>query len=56
VACNLANAKSGTYRGTRNFWMVTKGKPSGATAAFLKWIRTNSKARSIVNSAWVPIR
>jgi len=56
VACNLANAKSGTYRGTRNFWMVTKGKPSGATAAFLRWIRTNAKARSIVNSAWVPIR
>ena len=29
VACTLRNAKSGQYGGTRNFWMVTRGKPKG---------------------------
>lgn len=56
TACTLANAKSGTYRGLRNFWMVTKGAPKGATAAFLRWIRSSSKAKSIISSGWVAVR
>jgi phosphate transport system substrate-binding protein len=48
VACTTANAKSGAYKGTRNFWMVTKGTPKGETARFINWIRTSSAARKIV--------
>lgn len=55
VACTLRNAKAGTYPGTRSFWMVTRGKPKGATAKFLRWIRTNSRARAIVNTNWVAV-
>lgn len=56
VTCNLRNAKSGQYGGTRNFWMVTRGKPGGASKKWLKWIRSSGPQRSIVSTHWVPIR
>jgi phosphate transport system substrate-binding protein len=56
VGCNLRNAKSGQYLGSRNFWMVTRGAPSGVAKAWIRWIRGNSKARAIVSSNWVPLR
>lgn len=56
VACNLRNAKSGEYGGTRNFWMVTRGKPAGATKAFISWVQNNAKAQKIVATHWVPLR
>lgn len=55
VACSLRNAKAGTYPGTRSFWMVTRGNPAGPTAKFIKWIRQNPRAKSIVGSNWVPV-
>ncbi len=55
VACSLRNAKSGQYGGTRNFWLVSRGKPTGAAAGFIKWIKS-SKARKIVARNWVPIK
>ena len=45
TTCSLRNAKSGTYLGARNFWMVTRGKAAGAIAKFIKWIRKSSAAR-----------
>ena len=56
VACNLRNAKSGQYGGTRNFWMVTRGKPKGGVKKFISWIRGNGTAKKIIGSHWVPIR
>ena len=56
VGCNLRNAKSGQYLGSRNFWMVTRGKPAGVAKAFIRWIRESSTARGIVSSNWVPLR
>jgi phosphate transport system substrate-binding protein len=55
VACTLENAKSGTYLGLRNFYMVTKGDPQGRTAQFIHWIQTNKKAAKIVSTEWVPL-
>jgi phosphate transport system substrate-binding protein len=54
VACTLRNAKSGSYTGVRNFWMVTRGAPKGATSAWIKWIQNSSAARSIINTHWLP--
>jgi phosphate transport system substrate-binding protein len=48
VACTTANAKSGSYKGTRNFWMVTKGPAKGETARFISWITKSAAARKIV--------
>ena len=55
VACNLRNAQSGTYGGVRNFWFVTRGAPSGAQAAFLKYARS-AAGQKIVATNWVPLR
>ncbi len=55
VPCNLRNAKSGAYGGVRNFYMVTRGKATGATASWIKWIQTSSAAKKIVATDWVPL-
>jgi phosphate transport system substrate-binding protein len=54
VACNLRNAKSGQYEGTRNLYMVTRGSPTGAAAKWIRWITRSSAARRIVLTEWVP--
>lgn len=56
VSCNLRNAKSGTYGGVRNFWMVTNGKAKGDVGKFIKWIKKSKEAKKIVGSDWVPLR
>ena len=56
VPCSLRNAKSGQYAGVRNFWMVTRGKATGATASWIKWIQGNAKARSIINTDWISLK
>jgi phosphate transport system substrate-binding protein len=55
VACNLQNAKSGQYPAVRNFYMVTRGAPTGAAKSFIDWIIGNPKARQIVATDWVPL-
>jgi phosphate transport system substrate-binding protein len=57
IPCTLSNAKSGQYQGVRNFWMVTKGVPKGATAKFIAWVVKpgNKIVRKIVASEWIPI-
>lgn len=55
VACDLRNAKSGEYGGVRNFWMVTRGRATGDTAAFINWVQTNATAQKIVGTHWVPL-
>lgn len=55
VACSLQNAKSGQYGGTRNFWMVTRGRAAGAAKSFISWIRRSSTARRITQTHWVPL-
>lgn len=56
VACNLRNAKSGAYGGVRNFYMVTRGRPTGATSKWIKWVQTNATAKRIIATHWVPLR
>ena len=56
VRCSLRSAKSGTYGGARNFFMVTRGKPRGAVKSFLRFIRTSSAGKRITATNWVPLR
>lgn len=56
VRCNLRNAKSGQYGGTRNFFMVTRGAPRGASKAWIRWIRRSRVAKRITSTNWVPLR
>jgi phosphate transport system substrate-binding protein len=57
VACTLRTAKAGQYPGSRNFWMVTRGKPAkkSPVAKFLKWVRHSKKANKIIATEWVPL-
>jgi phosphate transport system substrate-binding protein len=56
VACNLRNAKSGEYGGVRNFWMVTRGRATGAVQKFIFWVQNSPKAQKIVGTHWVPLK
>jgi phosphate transport system substrate-binding protein len=56
VACNLRNAKAGTYGGLRSFWMVTRGAPTGATKKWIHWIRNDKDALRITAEQWVPLK
>jgi phosphate transport system substrate-binding protein len=55
VACNLRNAKSGQYEGTRNFWMVTRGAATGSAKKFISWIQKSKAAKKIIATGWVPL-
>ena len=55
VPCTLRNAKSGQYGGSRNFYMVTRGRPKGAAKAWIKWITHTTAAAQIVGTDWVPL-
>ena len=55
VACNLRTAKSGQYEGVRNFWMVTRGRPTGVSLKFIRWIQRSRAARRITATGWVPL-
>jgi phosphate transport system substrate-binding protein len=51
----LRNAKSGQYGGVRSFYMVTKGKATGASFRFINWVQKSSAANKIVGTHWVPL-
>lgn len=54
VECNLRNAKSGAFGGTRNFWVVTQGVPVGPVKKFIKfWL--SKKGDKITATSWVPL-
>ncbi len=56
IACNLRNARSGQYAGVRNFWMVTKGRPTGEAAKYIAWVTSGKKnVDAIINSSWIAI-
>lgn len=57
IPCTLRNAKSGQYGGVRNFWLVTKGTPTGESRKFIEWVTKpgNLTVRRIVSSAWIAI-
>jgi phosphate transport system substrate-binding protein len=56
VPCTLRNAKSGQYRGARNFYFVTRGQPRGERKQFLNWVKGSRAASRIIASNWVPLR
>jgi phosphate transport system substrate-binding protein len=55
VTCNLRNAKSGQYGGIRNFYMVTRGAPTGAAKKWIDWITHSKAAAKVTATQWVPI-
>jgi phosphate transport system substrate-binding protein len=55
VVPSLATAESGQYQGVSRFYEVSKGRATGATAAFLGWVTSSAAARKIISSQWLPL-
>jgi phosphate transport system substrate-binding protein len=55
VDCNLRDAKSGQYGGVRNFYMVTRGAPTGVAKKWINWITHSKAASKIIATQWVPL-
>jgi phosphate transport system substrate-binding protein len=54
VACSRANLLNATYPAQRPLGVVTKGKPRGAVARFLRWVATSRKARQVIATRYIP--
>jgi phosphate transport system substrate-binding protein len=55
-ACTQTAVQRRTYPARRGLNYVTRGRPSGAAAAFIRWTRTSRIARRIVDRDYVPVR
>jgi phosphate transport system substrate-binding protein len=55
-ACTQTAVQRRTYPARRGLNYVTRGRPSGAAAAFIRWTRTSKIARRIVDRDYVPVR
>jgi phosphate transport system substrate-binding protein len=56
VACDRRTIRLGTYPAQRPLGIVTRGRPRGALARFLRWARTSRTARRVIDSRYVPAR
>jgi len=54
VACTRGTIASGAYPGARPLGVVTRGRPRGALARFLRWTRTSRTARRVIAKRYVP--
>jgi len=54
VGCTRATVRSGAYPATRPLGVVTRGRPRGALARFLRWARTSRVARRVIATRYLP--
>jgi phosphate transport system substrate-binding protein len=54
VGCTRATIRSGAYPAARPLGVVTRGRPRGALARFLRWARTSRQARRVIATRYVP--
>ena len=55
IACTTTTIRSGAYPARRPLGFVTRGRPRGATARFLRWIRRSRTARRVIATRYVPL-
>ncbi len=53
VPCARATIRTATYPAQRPLGVVTRGKPRGALARFLRWVATSRKARAVIATRYV---
>lgn len=54
VGCTRATIAAGTYPAARPLGVVTRGRPRGALARFLRWARTSRRARAVIARRFLP--
>jgi phosphate transport system substrate-binding protein len=55
VGCTRATIRAGTYPARRPLGVVTRGRPHGALARFLRWAGTSRTARRVIATHYVPL-
>ena len=53
VPCTRTTVRLGTYPGQRPLGVVTRGRPRGALARFLRWAAHSRSARRVISSRYV---
>jgi phosphate transport system substrate-binding protein len=54
VACTRATIRSDAYPAARPLGVVTRGRPRGALARFLRWATTSRTARRVIAARYLP--
>jgi phosphate transport system substrate-binding protein len=55
VPCTRATIRSGAYAARRPLGLVTRGRPRGGIARFLRWIARSPTARRVIATRYVPV-
>jgi phosphate transport system substrate-binding protein len=55
VPCSRATISSGAYPAQRPLGVVTRGRPRGALARFLRWVSTSRKARQVIATRYINV-
>jgi phosphate transport system substrate-binding protein len=55
VGCTRRTIRDGTYPGRRPLGVVTRGKPRGELARFLRWARSSPKARQVIRTRYLTL-
>jgi phosphate transport system substrate-binding protein len=55
VPCSRATIRTGTYPAQRPLGVVTRGRPRGAIARFLRWVATSRKARQVIATRYINV-
>jgi phosphate transport system substrate-binding protein len=55
VPSTRATIVNGTYPARRKLGFVTRGRPRGALARFISWVRHDRTARRVISSRYVPV-
>jgi phosphate transport system substrate-binding protein len=55
VGCTRSTIRSGAYPARRPLGVVTRGRPRGALARFLRWARTSRTARRVIATRYLPL-
>jgi phosphate transport system substrate-binding protein len=55
VPCNRATVVSGAYPARTALGLVTRGRPRGALARFLRWIARDATARRVIRTRYIPV-
>ncbi len=56
IPCTRATVASLTYPARTELGFVTRGRPKGRVARFIRWVRTAKKARRVIATRYVPAR
>jgi ABC-type phosphate transport system substrate-binding protein len=56
IPCTRATVASAAYPARTELGYVTRGRPRGRIARFIRWVRTSRKARRVIATRYVPVQ